>query len=481
MKKRTILTFAILAMIATMTVSAASAGSGGDPPYEAEPSQPAEPSAPVDGDHGTIEAAATFDVIFNGSFEAGLAGWETKEIELPFVPLGVVPGGVSPGFGLFETEPTDGTLVFEHGFDGGRFDGSPDTIEIWQDVSLPPGSLATLIFDWRIGFDYTVILPFLPTLDRSLDLVIEPAGGGAPLATFNLITTDFATTPTLLDNGGVTELFDMSAFAGEDIRVKWVATIPEFFTGPGHFQLDFVELFVTTTESEWFFSNSVRGGPADFSTIFGPGTGDDFYVGDWDGDGRDDIARRLAGTHDFELLDIDLVATAGTRTVSYGVPGDEVFVGDWDGDGFDTLAVRRGNVFLLRNSISPGPAFQLVGYGLPTDEVFVGDWDGDGIDTFAVRRGNVFLLRNSNTSGPAHQVIGYGTAGDPVVVGDWDGDGIDTLAVRRGRMLHVRRTLTSGPADFAFTYGFETDEIFAGDWDIDGRDSVVARREVLTP
>ena len=45
--------------------------------------------------------------------------------------------------------------------------------------------------------------------------------------------------------------------------------------------------------------------------------------------------------------------------------------------------------------MTSGPADSVIGYGEAGDEVFVGDWDGDGVDTFAVRRGNVFYLKNT--------------------------------------------------------------------------------------
>ena len=64
---------------------------------------------------------------------------------------------------------------------------------------------------------------------------------------------------------------------------------------------------------------------------------------------------------------------------------------------------------------------------------FDGDWNGNGQDTFAVRRGNVFYVRSSVTTGPADVVFGYGKAGDKVLIGDWDHDGIDTFAVQLSR------------------------------------------------
>ncbi|MCT4574462.1 hypothetical protein N3930_46980, partial [Bacillus thuringiensis] len=59
------------------------------------------------------------------------------------------------------------------------------------------------------------------------------------------------------------------------------------------------------------------------------------------------------------------------------------------------------------------------------------DWDGDGADTFATRRGNLYLVSDSLESGWADIEQNYGRSGDEVFVGDWDGDGSDTLGVRR--------------------------------------------------
>ena len=71
----------------------------------------------------------------------------------------------------------------------------------------------------------------------------------------------------------------------------------------------------------------------------------------------------------------------------YGDAGDEVFVGDWNGDGVDSIAIRRLNVFHVRNSLTNGVAQNVFGFGNPGDAVLVGDWDGNGTDTFGVTRG----------------------------------------------------------------------------------------------
>ncbi|WP_052122929.1 Ig-like domain-containing protein, partial [Bifidobacterium cuniculi] len=160
---------------------------------------------------------------------------------------------------------------------------------------------------------------------------------------------------------------------------------------------------------------------------------------------------------------------------AYGLEGDEVFVGDWDGDGKDTVAVRRGATFYVRNELSAGMAQAQFTFGRPGDEVIVGDWDGDGRDTFGVRRGTMVYLCNELNSKVSLQ-FNYGRAGDELLVGDWDGDGRDTLGVRRGTVMYLVNSLMKGSADVQFVYGRSGDEVLVGDWDGDGRDTLGVRR-----
>jgi hypothetical protein len=72
--------------------------------------------------------------------------------------------------------------------------------------------------------------------------------------------------------------------------------------------------------------------------------------------------------------------------LDYGRAGDEVFVGDWNGDGRDTLAVRRGKTYFIANTLAGGPADTVLDYGRAGDTTVVGDWDGNGTDTLGVHR-----------------------------------------------------------------------------------------------
>ena len=204
---------------------------------------------------GTLSLAAVFlsstsqevtavDLMTNGSFETGdFTGWIANDIGAPFYVLAVRTAGTSPGFGLFPAAPTEGASAVTHGFDG----GGPGTIDISQDVNIPAGFSAELSFDWRAGWDFSLGAP--ATIPRTLDVVIEPSGGGAALQTTNILSAVPPPGP-ILDNGPQVAAVDLSTFAGQSIRVKLSSFIPQTFTGPGHLQIDNVVLEVEPLDDD---------------------------------------------------------------------------------------------------------------------------------------------------------------------------------------------------------------------------------------
>lgn len=187
----------------------------------------------------------------------------------------------------------------------------------------------------------------------------------------------------------------------------------------------------------------------------------------------DTLAVRRGNTYYFKYSLSDGIADL---TVPYGKANDEVLIGDWDGDGVDSLCVRRGNVYYFKNGLSGGEADYVVRYGRAGDEVLVGDWDGNGVDTLCVRRGNTYYIKNSLSDGEADVTILYGRTNDIVLVGDWNGDGTDTLCVRRGNTYYFKNSLSNGEADATIPYGRATDQILTGDWNGDGKDTLCVRR-----
>ena len=176
------------------------------------------------------------------------------------------------------------------------------------------------------------------------------------------------------------------------------------------------------------------------------------------------------GTWTLSDRNVDQEQPRGFTRAAFGRHGDVPLVGDWDGDGDQELGVVRGNVFHLRGGVTPGsPVVQRFGFGRRGDKFVVGDWDGDGDWTPGVVRDGLWLLRDSNSSGPA-SVPGFrfGRRGDRFVVGDWDGERSFTPGLFRGGVWHLRDGNGPGPDRTPFRFGRAGDQPFAGDWDGDG-------------
>ena len=138
------------------------------------------------------------NLLTNCGFETGdFTGWVTSDLASPLVPLQVVTGGINLYPGLFITAPTEGTYAAGHGFDG-----SPGTIEIGQDVTLPADSITTLRFDYRGAWDLT----FGATVDRTFEVVVEPSGGGAPLQSDLILTAPAG--DTVFDTGNLAAMVE---------------------------------------------------------------------------------------------------------------------------------------------------------------------------------------------------------------------------------------------------------------------------------
>ena len=215
-------------------------------------------------------------------------------------------------------------------------------------------------------------------------------------------------------------------------------------------------------------------------------------VGDWDGDGRDDvIARDSSGR---------LWLHPGTGSAGYGPrrqlgTGFNTFnailaPGDWDGDGHPDLLTRRtdGTLWLY-----PGTGtghfrtWHRIGTGFGVFNVIVapGDWDGDGRPDVLARRtdGSLWLYRGTGTGRFADwRRIGTGFGAFTAMIGpgDWDGDAHPDLLTQRsdGTLWLYRGSGTGGFAGWTrIGTGWAGFPIIAAaqDGNGDGRADLVAR------
>ncbi|NOZ13280.1 MAG: PKD domain-containing protein [Acidobacteria bacterium] len=173
--------------------------------------------------------------IVNGSFETGdFSGWIARDLSRPYFRLRVVESGFRTWPEFFRSAPTDGSFAVFTGFDG----NGPGIISLAQDVSVTPCT-DLLTFDYRAAWFLSV---FGATLDRHFKVEVQPAGGGATLQSWTILTAKAGT--HVNDTGNLSGNIDLSAYVNQDIRIVFVWEVPEKYTGPAEFQLDNVRLRV---------------------------------------------------------------------------------------------------------------------------------------------------------------------------------------------------------------------------------------------
>lgn len=156
--------------------------------------------------------------------------------------------------------------------------------------------------------------------------------------------------------------------------------------------------------------------------------------------------------------------------LQYGLPGDSITnLGDWDGDGRDDIAVVRvGDGDYLHWYVAQSASGQIVDYvfGLKGDKPFVSDCDGDGKAEIIVLRNTASEQFNWYIMNPEVQTffegfgpIQWGLPGDlPLVPQDLDGDHLPDLIVTRktGTLQIAYIRYGNGKVDSSISLGFDT-------------------------
>jgi len=165
-----------------------------------------------------------------------------------------------------------------------------------------------------------------------------------------------------------------------------------------------------------YLRNSNTQGNADLRFFFG-NPGDVPLAGDFNNDGCDTLSIYRPSQQRFyiinELGSDDTGLGVAEYSFLFGNPGDKPVVGDWDGDGIDEIGLHRESTgfFYFRNTLDTGNASDQFFFGNPGDRFIAGDWGVvDGIDTPAVFRpaNTTFYFRHTNTQGNADAQIVWG-------------------------------------------------------------------------
>lgn len=180
-------------------------------------------------------------------------------------------------------------------------------------------------------------------------------------------------------------------------------------------------------------------------------TGDNPSVtGDFDGDDKADPAvyRNGAspGAQSFFFYRPSASPGVDFRAMPWGLNGDEAVKGDFDGDGKLDLAVFRASDQCWYILFSSNAAFRVEKWGLPTDVRVPRDYDGDGRTDLAVFRNGIWYILQSSNGGI--RIVNWGLSTDKVVPADYDGDGKTDPAVWRPSLggWYILRSSGSDPS-----------------------------------
>lgn len=170
----------------------------------------------------------------------------------------------------------------------------------------------------------------------------------------------------------------------------------------------------------------VRGVSPPSGIVFGSGNLDIPFTGDFDGDGKSDLALYRPSTNTWSIAR----TSAGGESFQFGAPGTIPTVGKFDGNGISEVAAYNPNSGVW--TIAGSTGVQTVGFDVSQfkpqagDTPVPGNYDNTGADELAVYRPGTgqFFIRSPGQSSGTFSIrtvsVATGSPGDVPVPGNYD-------------------------------------------------------------
>jgi hypothetical protein len=187
------------------------------------------------------------------------------------------------------------------------------------------------------------------------------------------------------------------------------------------------------------------------------------FLGDLDGDGREDLCVYTGGTF---RCDTDHEGGAAEVRIAFATTGNAVpLLGDMDGDGRADPCLAKPGSFSCDTRHNGGAAELKIKFGQPGETLLLGDLDGDRRAEACAFAGGLFRCDTGHNGGKAELVIRFGRRGDQALLGDFDGDGRDDPCVFRDGMLLCDTAHDGGAAEGTLSLGGPGDRVVLGNLD----------------
>ena len=259
----------------------------------------------------------------------------------------------------------------------------------------------------------------------------------------------------------------------------WVNSVGGDFDGDGR-----RDVAVQTAAGSWWVTTTPASGTAT-PRAWGAAAAFQFAtVGDFNGDGKDDIAARVPSDGSWQVLTSSGTAFTASRFGRWNptLSWSNVLAGDFNADGrADLVGKRSDGAWVV--AASTGTSFSSTIWAFLSIDQFgtVGDFNADGRDDVAVRNAANGSWRVLSSNGTTFALLKFGTwdataTWNNVRAGDFNGDGRTDLVGQRGDGAWIVSSST-GTSFTTAVWGYLAVGQFAtvGDFTGDGLEDVAVR------